>query len=151
MTPSRLKKCFPESSGLCWRCEEEEGTLIHVFWTCPKIQPFWGEVRRITQKFTEYIVPEDPAFFLLHLSSVPIKTYKKSLVRHLLNAAKGCIPIFWKQTLPPPIKLWLHRVEEIRRMEDLVLTEQHKQETFKQTWDNWNMFIFSDEGQRLLS
>lgn len=35
-------------------------------------------------------------------------------------------------------------------MEDLIFTAQHKQEAHKQTWDIWNIFIYSDEGQHLL-
>lgn len=31
LTPSRLQKCFPSASSRCWRCAEEEGTLIHIF------------------------------------------------------------------------------------------------------------------------
>lgn len=38
LTPSRLKKCFPSTSGQCWRCMEGEGTLIHIFWSCPKLK-----------------------------------------------------------------------------------------------------------------
>lgn len=74
LTPSRLKKCFPSTSGQCWRCMEGEGTLIHIFWSCSKLREFWDEVRRITQKFTDYALQDDPAFWLLHLSSIPIKS-----------------------------------------------------------------------------
>lgn len=56
----------------------------------------------------------------------------------------------WKQGAPPTISLWLKRVEEIKRMEDLIFTAQHKQEAYKKTWDIWNLYIYSDEGQRLL-
>lgn len=101
LTPSRLHKCFPSASNHCWRCGEEEGTLLHIFWSCPRLKDFWGEVRRITQEFTECNIPEDAALFLLHHSKIPTKTYKKSLIRNLLNAAKACIPLYWKQQSPP--------------------------------------------------
>lgn len=35
-----------------------------------------------------------PAQCLLQAVPIPIKTYKKSVVPHLLNAAKGLIPVY---------------------------------------------------------
>lgn len=40
LTPSRLHKCFPSSSDRCWRCGEEEGSLLHISWSCPRLQNF---------------------------------------------------------------------------------------------------------------
>lgn len=101
LTPSGLHRCFPSASNHCCRRGEEEGSLLHIFWSCPMLKNFWGEVRHIMQEFTEYNIPDDAAFFLLHHSKIPTKTYKKSLIRHLLNAEKVCIPLYWKQQSPP--------------------------------------------------
>lgn len=70
------------------------------FWSCSKIEGFWREVQRITQKFCEDEIPEDPALFLLHDFKISVKKYKESIVCHLLNAAKVCIPLTQKQTTP---------------------------------------------------
>lgn len=53
-------------------------------------------------------------------------------------------------TQPPTIGLWLRRVEELSRMEDLVLTSRQKRETYTHTWTLWNMFIYSEEGKALI-
>lgn len=60
----------------------------------------WTKVRHITQKFTDHVVPDDPAFFLLHAMHTPSQTYTTSVVRHLLDAAKACIPLYWKSQHP---------------------------------------------------
>lgn len=39
--------------------------------------------------------------------------------------------------------------KEIKHMEDLIHTAQNRQEKFSKTWQQWNMFIYSDEGQAL--
>lgn len=88
-TPSLLHKFFPTTTDQCGRCQEGRGTLLHVFWSCPKLDYFWKEV------------PDDPAFFLLHISTIPVKIYKRLILRHLLNAAKSCIPSNWKHPQPP--------------------------------------------------
>lgn len=41
-TPSGLHKYFTE----------EQRMLLHIFWSCPRPDCFWKEVRRIPQKFT---------------------------------------------------------------------------------------------------
>lgn len=43
-----------------------------------------------------------------------------------LNAAKLCISPRWKDPQPPSIRLWLHRVDELNQMEDLVFSAQAK-------------------------
>lgn len=134
---------------LCWRCRADKGTLIHIFWSCPKLTHFWRVERETVQQFTDRTITDDPAFFLLHASNIPDRIYKKSVIRHLLDAAKACIPLHWKSTLPPTIDLWLQKVEEIKKMEDLILTAQNRQETFSKTWQLWKMFINFAEGQAL--
>lgn len=100
------------------RCQEGRGTMLRIFWSCPKISSYWREVRNIVQKFTDYKIPDDPAFFLIHVKNIPAKKYKKSILRHLLNAAKAYIPLNWKNSSPPTVECWLHKVEEINKMED---------------------------------
>lgn len=148
-TPSVLKKFYPTTSDICWRCTQNKGTLLHIFWSCPRIKAFWGEVRRIIQKFTDRKVPDNPAYFLLHVTDTPARVYKKSVVRHLLDAAKACIPLTWKSTHPPTIDLWFRKIEEINQMEDLILTHHNRQERYSKTWQLWNIFKYSEEGQAI--
>lgn len=41
-TPASLRRMLPDFSDRCWRCGEEEGHLLHLFWSCTKIKPFWN-------------------------------------------------------------------------------------------------------------
>lgn len=100
---------------------------------------------RLSKNVQDYEVPRDLAFFLLHVSNISAKIYKRSIICHL-NAAKSCIPLTWKRPQPPTIGLWLIRVEEINKTEDLVLMAQHKHERDPKTWTLWNMFVYSDRG-----
>lgn len=102
-TPSRLSKFSAETSDRCWRCRKEEGTLLHIFWSCTKIRKYWLEVQKISQKLTDFLIPNDPAFFLLHCSQIPGQVYKKSVLCHLVNAAKACVTMYWRDTGPPSI------------------------------------------------
>lgn len=149
-TPAKIHKIFPSSSDRCWRCQNDRGTILHIFWTCPLLERFWRTVQNTIQKFTDRQIANDPAFFLLHAAHSSSKVYKKSLIRHLLDAAKACIPLMWKSTQPPSVGTWVRKVEDIKTMEDLILTARHQNELFSRTWTRWNMFIYSEEGQSLL-
>lgn len=35
-----IHKFIPVVSDQCWRCEKGLGTLFHIWWTCPLIQPY---------------------------------------------------------------------------------------------------------------
>lgn len=62
---------FPE---IDWRCGLAQGTSVHIFWTCPKMGGFWAKVREVIQDMTNYLVPGEPMFFLLHNNNIPLKS-----------------------------------------------------------------------------
>lgn len=119
-TPALLHKFTPTIPEICWRCHKERGTILHIWWTCPCIQTFWKEVKRITSQVTSYDFELAPAQFLLHHSPLPHKSYHKSLAMHLINAAKQCIPIHWRSANTPPLKEWFSRIKKIAEIEELI-------------------------------
>lgn len=118
-TPDRLHKIYPEVSPTCWRCNSQIGSLLHVWWNCPRMQPFWKEIHRITSHITTYSLEYSPARYLLHHTAIPQSTYKRSLALHLINATKMCISVHWRENDPLTIKDWLQRTKKIAEMEDL--------------------------------
>lgn len=103
-TPEKIHKWFPHSSDMCWRCNKDKGTLLHIWWQCEQIVPFWNKVVEFIYKITETKLTLDTACCLLHISNFTLQKYKNSLSRHLLNAAKSLIPLYWKSTTTPTIK-----------------------------------------------
>lgn len=101
LTPSWLHTIVPDTPEHCWRGCTDRGTILQIFWLCQKLHAFWTAVSTISQKFTDFKIPDDPTFFLLHVSTLLTKSYKKSILHHLLNAAKSCIPLLWKWQDPP--------------------------------------------------
>lgn len=149
-TPTKLQRFFPSTSGLCWRCGGDRGTILHIFWDCPLLGQFWRIIQQTIQNFTERPIKLDPGFFLLHATDMSSKKYKNSLLKHLLDAAKSYIPLLLKSIKPPTTGMWIRKVEDIREMEDLILTARHKSELYSKIWSPWLIFIFSNEGQTLL-
>ena len=43
-TPSRLFRLGLKDSATCWNCGVGGGTMIHVMWSCPKINQYWMKI-----------------------------------------------------------------------------------------------------------
>lgn len=89
----KINRMFPQCLDVYWRCREESGSLLHIFWFCSFLQSYWTEVHRITQKITDRELSKDPAFFLLHHYWIPSKIYRGSILPLLLTqqrAASHC-------------------------------------------------------------
>lgn len=150
-TPRVLSKIFPGTSDRCWRCGREEGTLLHIFWGCVKIRSFWRIVREVCQNITGMNISLSPAFFLLHVSSIPWMTYKNSALIHLVNAARVCIPPTWKSPVPPSGCMWIQRVNILYRMEELVAIKEERIDAHREIWQQWVLFQSSLQYKILLS
>lgn len=73
-----------------------------------------------------------------------IKRYKNSLLKHLLNAVKACIPAIWKKSSPPTIANWLDRPSDIQLMEQLMADLTEQMEKHFEIWTLW--FLYRDSG-----
>lgn len=91
----------------------------------------------------------DEACWMLHVTNSPLQKYKRSLSKHLLNAAKSLIPLYWKSTKIPSIKEWLHRITDIRDMEETIAQSNDAIERYHQTWSLWFAFRYSQEYEKL--
>lgn len=52
ITPHRAHKYQSETLQFCWRGCKEIGTMAHIWWHCPDIKKYWGEIRQITSEIT---------------------------------------------------------------------------------------------------
>ena len=98
-TPVRLNQMYPAADARCWRGCEQRGTFLHLWWECPRIKIFWEAIAPWIEMLTPIPVEFTPLCFLFHGTPGPLKGYRRSIIPHLLNAAKLLIPKFWKQTV----------------------------------------------------
>ena len=148
-TPVVTHKFIPNSTPLCWRCESEPGTLLHIWWDCSYIQPFWKDVHDLISHITTFVPNFTAAQYLLHHSSLSQSAYKKSILLHLINVAKLCIPIHWKNRTPPSVSEWLRKIEHIADMENLICQTKDTPTKFYDKWACWLNFKVTAEFRRL--
>lgn len=84
------------------------------------LNTFWMKVREKIFLITETKLKLDAMGCLLHITEFPIKRYKHSLTKHLLNAAKALIPLYWKSTKIPTIREWFGKIAEYYEMEETI-------------------------------
>lgn len=136
-TPVRIAQMLPKEEARCWRGCEERGTYLHIWWTCPKIKKFWEALAPWIRKMTEKHIEFSAFHFLFHGMPTPNKVYKKSIIPHLLNAAKALVPRYWKNSRCPTILDWKKEVDKIMEAEEWVHRIKDKQEEFDEIWKVW--------------
>lgn len=135
-----LHKLNPAIPPTCWRCHTKESSLLHTWWEYLSILKFCTDIHRLTTQITTLQIDFRPAQVLLHHSTLPMKTYHRSIALHLLNAVKLCIPVHWKFPHLPTIADWIKRVNKIAAMEDLVHQAHDSSTTYRKTWACWQHF-----------
>ena len=108
--------------------------MLHVFWTCSKLRDFWKMVMDTLKEIVEVDLGSNPATYLLLDIPISMARFKRSLIRHLLVAARACIPILWKSTNIPNKQQWLGRLSEIQQMEKLTMGIREQEEKYRLTW-----------------
>ncbi|CAH2301475.1 Hypothetical predicted protein, partial [Pelobates cultripes] len=108
-TPDILRHVHESISGECWRCGNADGTGIHIWWSCPRIEPFWRTIHKGIKDVTGTDIPFQPLPMLLNHTSMPITAYKRGLMIHLLTAAKSLIPMLWRSQVAPSLRQWIDR------------------------------------------
>lgn len=94
--PTTLVRIYPTASAACWRGCGLRGTFLHIWWECPRLWPFWQDIKAQIKVILDVDLQDSPLEFLLHVPSTPLSHYHKSILPHLLNAARRLIPIHWK-------------------------------------------------------
>lgn len=53
MVPLKLSKIYPNASPMCFRNYGHVGSMLHIWWDCPRIRDLWNKIFNIIKKITE--------------------------------------------------------------------------------------------------
>lgn len=102
----------PSTPNTCWRCKSAKGDMLHIFWTCPGIQRYWGDIFNLISTVTNHTIPPLPELALLNLTIENIPHSIKHITTHVLLASRLNITRQWKYGKTPtaqtidPVSLW---------------------------------------------
>lgn len=119
----------------CWRNCGMVGDHTHIFWDCPKIQPYWRDIKTELEKILHMDIPFDPVFILLEKTTE--QNFSKDLcyILHvLLMIARKMITMHWMQPEPPTVAQWRLRCNQVQLMENMTAILQLKLPLFLRRW-----------------
>lgn len=138
--PANLARIFPTVSDACWRGCGLEGTYLHIWWECQKLWPYWQDIRAQIKVILDIEMPDSPLEFLLHVPTIPLSHYCKSVLPYLLNAARPLIPVHWKTAHGPGQADWIHLINNIMAAEEWMATCRDRYEKFYGIWATWKHY-----------
>uniref|UniRef100_A0A8C5Q4E0 Reverse transcriptase zinc-binding domain-containing protein n=1 Tax=Leptobrachium leishanense TaxID=445787 RepID=A0A8C5Q4E0_9ANUR len=136
--PSTIATYSAATDASCWRCGAQRADLLHVWWSCPVLQPFWTLVHDAISKISDSPPSYTPAAMLLHHTPFSLDTYRNSLDIRLLNAAKAVVPRHWKSPIAPTFREWLDELQHIRDIEDLLHQSSSTTAKHMRHWFYWS-------------
>jgi hypothetical protein len=96
LTPVRMAKIKNSGDSRRWQGCGDRGTLLHCWWDCKLVQPFWKSVWRFLKKL-DIVLLEDPAIPLLGVYTEDVSTGKKDTCCTMFIAALFLITRSWKE------------------------------------------------------
>lgn len=136
-TPLRIATAYPAASPYCWRSCGSAGSLLHVFWSCPCLTPFWDNVKGLVSQMTQKLCTFGPEFFLLLLNIESIPQKNRKIVCNILHAARLLIARRWKSPDIPSLLELSNMVSTIFSYEKALATYQGSLVTFMKNWVSW--------------
>lgn len=95
-TPARLAQFIPAYSPLCFRGCSQEGTMSHIWWTCPRVRRLWIRVYSLLRSILHADLKKDPFEALLCKPIAELLRPERQLALHLFTATKLTIARSWK-------------------------------------------------------
>lgn len=133
---TKLHKIFPEVSPLCDKCMADEASLLHSYFLCPKILPFWVQIFKTISDMLETLLEPDPILVVLGVSDkfnlLPV--FQRKLLSYMLIIAKKLLLQFWKKSEIPSVKMWLDEMIRLLHLERIRYVLSDRLEKFEEIW-----------------
>uniref|UniRef100_A0A8C5QWD0 protein-tyrosine-phosphatase n=1 Tax=Leptobrachium leishanense TaxID=445787 RepID=A0A8C5QWD0_9ANUR len=140
ITPDREHHYNPQVPRTCWRCEEEEGTFFHTWWTCPRLTPLWDQVAALSSEILDAELVPSPEVFLLQMFPDSLTKFQKQLLAHILSATTTLIAAKWKSNVIPTVGAVKTRISELRSLDAMARALMGLTGVGKDHWSIWDTY-----------
>lgn len=113
-----------------------KGSMLHIWWNCPKIRRFWNKIFQIVSKVTGLLVPKSPTTALLNIHIPTITKYSQKRIFLICLGSKLSIAKAWKCP-KVSIQAAKRKMSWIMSQEKLASSLLDSSEQFQETWDPW--------------
>lgn len=141
-TPSRLHKVGLVDNSECWRCQDKNGTFVHMLWSCPKIQAFWSSLHTIVEKIVEQNIPLTPSLFILGDPSAlsDLAPPLSNWIQTVLMLGRKLVVKEWKAPSAPALDLWYAALGQLAALEHLSYRLLDKVEEYNLKWGKFHSY-----------
>lgn len=140
LVPTRIHKMFPSSSSLCFRGCHRPGSMLHIWWECPKLRSTWHKVFHMIFKVTEIRIPRQAAIALLNSKVPNIPKHTQQLIFFILLGVKMTIAAAWKKQAVS-IRKVRNKITWIMTQEKLVSILTNSVSMYERTWEPWAKYL----------
>lgn len=130
---------FQGISPLCFRGCELEGSMIHIWWTCPRIRSFWRNIFNMFRSLFKLPVYPNVHYALLNQHIPGLSKQVQGLSFFILLLAKITLAKSWKKPLVS-FRSCINKISWIMSQEHLVAKLNDKVGRFMSTWEPWATF-----------
>ena len=133
---ARLCKVKADLDPTCDRCRREPATLIHMFWTCPKLSRFWESIFNTLSKVCKTSLEPCPfiALFGVTLRNVSLTKLQTNMIAFCTFLARRMILQKWKDASPPVYTHWVREVTYYIQLEKIRYTVKGSIQKFSVAW-----------------
>lgn len=136
----KLSKIKPDLDSSCDRCKHTPATLLHAFWTCPRLCDYWQSILKAFSSICKKAVHPCPLTTLFGVVSpdTPLDKHQRSMIAFCSLLARRLILFKWKDSRPPTIGHWIKEVMSHIHLEKIRYTLKGSIGKF---YDQWLPFI----------
>ncbi len=132
----KLAQMFSGTSSLCNRCQCAEGTLIHMFWTCPKLEHFWRSIFNTLSVVLQCRLEPEPlvAMFGVAPEELQLSASMCKILAFSSLLARRAILLKWKNPLPPTHIQWIRETMSCLYLEKIRYSLRGSGKQFFKMW-----------------
>ena len=136
LVPVKLTSMYPTTSPLCFRGCHGLGSMIHIWWECPKIRGYWNKVFNIIRRVTGCNLHQSPTIALLNGMLPLTSKVTRKLILYIMTGARITLAAAWKKT-NVSILYMKRKVTWIMEQEKRVCSMLDKSTLFYEIWEPW--------------
>ena len=140
-TPSRLFRVGLTEGPECWKCQDSDGTLIHMLWACPKIQDYWTAIHERLERVAGLRIPFSPSLFILG-DPATLKNVAPPLAEWIQTAimsGRRLLAKEWKAPSAPAPALWEASMGQLAAYERLSYRLLDRMDDYDAKWGYYHM------------
>jgi hypothetical protein len=147
LTPIRIATIKSTTNYMCWWWCGVKGNLVHCWWECKLVQPFWKKIWRLLKNLN-IDLPYDPAIPFLGIYLKECDTgYSKSTYTPMFIAELFTVAKWWKQPRCPTTDKWIRKMWYLYTMEFYSAIKKNEILSFVSKWMELENIILSEVSQ----